>query len=101
MPWLKKPEKEQKRQVNKEDRQEIYQSKKWKDLRKAKLMKDPLCEICLQKNKVTPAIDVHHLDSFLNYDGLKRLEVAYNYDNLLSVCKICHAELHKNGRTYG
>lgn len=101
MPFLKKPKKEPVRKVNNEDRQQIYQNKKWKDLRKAKLMKNPLCEMCLQKGKTTPAIDVHHKDSFLNYEGNRRLEVAYNYDNLLSVCKECHAELHKNGRTYG
>ena len=101
MPFLKKPKKEPVRKVNNEDRQQIYQNKKWKDLRKAKLMKNPLCEMCLQKGKTTPAIDVHHKDSFLNYEGNRRLEVAYNYDNLLSVCKECHAELHRNGRTYG
>ena len=101
MPFLKKPKKEPVRKVNNEDRQQIYQNKKWKDLRKEKLMKNPLCEMCLQKGKTTPAIDVHHKDSFLNYEGNRRLEVAYNYDNLLSVCKECHAELHRNGRTYG
>ena len=30
-----------------------------------------------------------------------RIEVAFNPDNLLAVCKQCHSELHKNGTTHG
>ena len=26
---------------------------------------------------------------------------AYDFNNLLSVCKECHSELHKNGTTHG
>lgn len=67
----------------------------------AKLMQQPLCEICLEKGKVTPAEDVHHKDSFLNYEGQERLYKAFDFTNLQSVCKQCHASLHKDGRTYG
>ena len=62
----------------------------------AKLQQNPLCEICLQKGKIEPAIDVHHIDSFTQYQGLKLLEKAYNYSNLLSVCKQCHQQLHNS-----
>lgn len=101
MPTLKKARKEPIRQVNKENRYQIYQSAKWKKLRSAKLMSQPLCEICLEKGLVTPAIDVHHKDSFTNYSGAMRLYKAYSFDNLLSVCKKCHSELHINGTTHG
>lgn len=57
--------------------------------------------MCLSKDKITPAIDVHHKDSFLNYEGLERLAKAYDSDNLLSVCKECHSFLHRNGTTHG
>lgn len=102
MPYLKKPtKKEPKRIIKREDRQAIYQSQRWKALRLAKLAEQPLCEVCLQKDKVTPAIDVHHKDSFLNYEGLQRLTKAYDYTNLLSVCKECHSYLHRHGTTHG
>lgn len=101
MPTLKRATKEKPKQIKREERQSIYQSKRWKALRKAKLMEQPLCELCLSKGKVTPAIDIHHKDSFLNYEGLKRLEVAYDFSNLLSVCKECHSYLHRNGTTHG
>lgn len=96
MPYLTKAKKQKIRRVNRESRQKIYQSAEWKKLREAKLLQNPLCEICLSKGIVTPAIDIHHIDSFTKYDGLKLLEVAYNYGNLLSVCKQCHQKLHNN-----
>jgi hypothetical protein len=37
----------------------------------------------------------------LNYNGDKRYAVAYDPNNLMSLCKECHAELHKNGTTHG
>lgn len=101
MPYLVKSPKAKSRTFNREDRQKIYQSAKWKKLRLAKLMQDPLCEHCLAKGIVTPAIDVHHRDSFMNYSGLMRLDKAYDITNLVSLCKDCHAQEHLNGTTNG
>lgn len=36
-------------------------------------MANPLCEVCLANGIIKPAIDVHHIDSFMNYTGNKRL----------------------------
>lgn len=99
MPYLVKPSKPKKKTFNREDRQKIYQSAKWKRLRLAKLMKDPLCEHCLKEGRTTLAIDCHHIDSFMNYQGLMRLQKAYDIDNLVSLCKECHSLEHLNGRT--
>lgn len=101
MPYLNKPKPKPIRKINVEDRQKIYQSAKWQKLRIAKLQQNPLCEICLSKGVINEAIDVHHKDSFLNYDGLERLYKAFDFSNLQSVCKQCHASLHKGGRTSG
>jgi 5-methylcytosine-specific restriction protein A len=57
-------------------------------------MQNPLCEKCLQKGIITPAADIHHIDSFMNYEGLKRKETAFNIDNLESICKECHQREH-------
>lgn len=100
MPVLKKPKKQRTLQINRQDRQDIYKSNKWKQLRHSKLLSNPLCELCLMQGKITPAVDVHHSDSFANYQGQKRLEVAYDYDNLVSLCKQCHSWVHRNGTTH-
>lgn len=94
MPYLKKPIKQRNKAFKREDRQKIYQSTRWKELRQSKLMQQPLCELCLAKGIVTPAIDVHHIDSFMNYTGTERLTKAYDFTNLQSVCKLCHSSLH-------
>lgn len=98
MPTINKPKKKQKNQsVNEQVRKDIYATSKWRKLREAKLIQNPLCEICLINNIVNPAIDVHHIVSFVSViDPLRRLELAYNFDNLQSLCKVCHQKIHNS-----
>lgn len=96
MPYLNKVKHKPKiRQYKKENRNEIYQSKKWRILRNYYYRLHPLCEICLEAGKVTPADDVHHKDSFQNYVGDERIEKAFDENNLMSLCRKHHNELHK------
>lgn len=100
MPTLKKPNKQNTRNLNRQDRQKIYQSSKWQKLRAIYLMYHPLCEVCLSKGKITPGAHIHHLDSFLNYEGNERLQKAFDTDNLITLCEECHNHLHlKEGTT--
>ena len=56
---------------------------------------NPLCELCLQENKTVPAEDIHHIISFMSTDDpQQRLFLAYDYDNLMSLCKQCHQKIH-------
>lgn len=96
MPTINKGAKPANKSVNRAERIKIYNTSRWKKLRIAKLMKDPLCEICLQKGIITAAIDIHHIDSFMNYEGLDRVEKAYNINNLMSICKQCHQKEHNS-----
>ncbi len=74
----------------------IYNSQRWRDLRAWKMTNDPLCEECDKKGRVTPTEDVHHEVSFMSTDDpVERNRLAYDYENLMSVCKECHAEKHK------
>lgn len=60
------------------------QSNEWKIIRKKVLIRDNnLCQVC----KKNSAEEVHHL----TYDNLFREEL----EDLLSVCKTCHKEIHK------
>lgn len=105
MPTLKKAKKQTINRARFTDpdaeRQKVYNTRRWRKLRAAYLMEHPLCEICKKDGVITPAIDVHHRDSFANYDGLQMLNKAFDADNLVALCKICHANLHKNGKTHG
>jgi len=95
MPYLKKPKKQPVISFKEEERKKIYCTTRWRNLRKAHLLKHPLCELCEKQGKIVPAIDVHHIISFMTTnDPLKRLKLAFDPDNLMSVCKECHQKLH-------
>ena len=55
-----------------------------------------LCEMCEKKGIVKPADDVHHIQSFMEVDDqdARRL-LAFDFDNLMSLCDECHSEIHK------
>lgn len=53
----------------------------------------PICEECLKKGKVTPAEDIHHEKSPFR-GGEVNYGLLLDYDNLMSLCKECHAAIH-------
>nr|DAQ81981.1 MAG TPA: HNH endonuclease [Caudoviricetes sp.] len=104
MPTIYKPQKQQKKSDNYYDieRRKIYNSDRWRRLRAWKFACNPLCETCLKENKTTLAEDIHHITSFMSTDDpVQRVFLAYDYDNLMSLCKKCHQTVHnkKGSRT--
>ena len=79
------------------DKQEIYNSREWKELRIAKLRStNGLCEECLKEGIVTSARCVHHvvpIETARTKDEMKRL--AFDVNNLRALCFACHARIHK------
>lgn len=74
----------------------IIESKEWRELRAKHLRKHPLCERCLAAGIYTTAAEVHHLRPVewgRTFDGMRRL--AYDPNNLQSVCRPCHILAHK------
>jgi len=70
--------------INEINRNKIYRSTRWKHLSSAYIKANPFCQICGNY-----ADAVHHI-IWLKYS----IEKAYDWDNLLSVCKECHARIH-------
>ncbi len=98
MPTIYKPTKK-KTQKNDNyydaERRKIYNSDRWRRLRAWKFACNPLCEICLKEDKIVPAEDIHHIISFMSTDDSEqRLFLAYDFDNLMSLCKQCHQNIH-------
>lgn len=100
MPTLKKPNRYNRisQSIKRDERIAIYSSTKWQKLRLAKLQDQPLCEMCLKNDIITPATQVHHIKSFMDYNGTERLKYAYKLDNLMSICAVCHQKIH-NGKS--
>lgn len=73
----------------------LINSYKWQLLRRKKFLANPLCEECAAHGRVTPTEEVHHIvpvESGKDEAEMRRL--AYDYDNLRSLCKACHAAEH-------
>ena len=97
MPTIYKPKRKQPKDNNQynAERRKIYNSERWRRLRAWKLACNPLGELCVQENKTVPAEDIHHIISFMSTDDpQQRLFLAYDYDNLMSLCKQCHQKIH-------
>lgn len=80
---------------NRKQRQKIYQTTEWRKLRLAHLMNFPLCQRCSEHGVDTAAKDLHHLISFMKgKDEDERKSLAFNDNNIISVCQHCHLYLH-------
>ena len=97
MPTIYKPPKKVRRiNNNKKDKQKyVYNTLRWVNLRIEKLKNNPLCEVCKSKNKITLATQVHHIIFLSTGSTREELEtIGFDYENLKSVCKECHEEIH-------
>ncbi len=86
------------------DKQEIYNSREWKELTILKKRANPLCEQCIKDGEaigipggyVKSVECVHHIipiETARTKEEMRRL--AFNWNNLMSLCKSCHARIHK------
>ena len=86
------------------DKADIYNSREWKELRIQKLRANPLCEQCIKDGEaigipggyIRSATCVHHIvpiETAKTKDEMKRL--AFDVNNLRSLCFACHARIHK------
>ena len=86
------------------DKQDIYNSREWQELRIQKLRANPLCEQCIKDGEaagipggyIRSATCVHHvvpIETARTKDEMKRL--AFDVNNLKALCFACHARIHK------
>lgn len=97
MPTIYKPKRRQNKEGNFYDaeRRKIYSSERWRKLRAWKFTCNPLCEDCEELGLTVPAEDIHHKKSFMSVDDPnEKLMLAYDFDNLRSLCKKCHQKKH-------
>ena len=82
-------------EMKRKERMKIYNSQRWRDMRDWKMVENPLCEMCLKEDRVTPVEEIHHMTSFMSTDDpIKRTNLAFDYGNLMSICKTCHQRIH-------
>lgn len=69
----------------------FYRSRAWLAARELKLRRDPLCEQCRRRQRLTPATVVHHV-----VERRERPDLALDLANLESLCASCHSRHHAN-----
>lgn len=73
----------------------LINSYRWQQLRRRKFIANPVCEDCLKEGRVTPTEEVHHIIPVENgKDEAEMKRLAYDYDNLRSLCRACHGAYH-------
>jgi 5-methylcytosine-specific restriction protein A len=65
----------------------------WKKIRAAFLKANPLCELCRERGRFTPATLVHHKRKLT--DG-----GTNDWSNLQALCDSCHSSLHAGNGDY-
>lgn len=78
----------------KEFAKHFYCTQRWKDCRDSYMQsKFGLCERCLSNGVMRPAELVHHKIE-LTPDNIDNPEITLSHDNLMALCRSCHAEIH-------
>ena len=80
------------------DIEAFYTRRAWRNCR-ASFLKERggLCEICLAKGLIVPAVHVHHRTP-LTLENLNDPRIALDSSNLMALCEGCHHELHTKKR---
>lgn len=85
LPWLIiRPREYKPGSWSKTDNSKIYQSQKWRKLRKWFFVNNPLCAECLRNGTVKEGTDVDHITP-IRLGG-----EVYDENNLQTLCKSCH-----------
>lgn len=80
---------------------DFYGSMAWKRLRNTFISLHPLCQFCLENEKVEPATEVHHTVPFLRgKNEQERWELFLDEKNLIPLCGKCHTAVHVKDNMY-
>ena len=80
------------------DIERFYTTKAWRKCREAVLSEHGgLCQICLGKGLIVPAVHVHHRIP-ITPDNLDDPMITLDSSNLMALCEECHAEQHRKKR---
>ena len=74
---------------------DFYSPQAWRDTREAyKKSVGGLCERCYEKGLAVPGVIVHHVIP-IQPSNVTDPEITLSWNNLMLVCRDCHAEIHQ------
>ena len=76
----------------------FYTTNAWRKCRKTVLDEHGgLCQICLGKGLIVPAVHVHHIKP-ITPDNLDDPRITLDSSNMMALCEQCHHEQHSTKR---
>jgi len=76
----------------------FYTTRAWRACRASFLKeKGGLCEICMSKGLIVPAVHVHHKTP-IRPETVNNPAVTMNHANLMALCEDCHRAQHTTKR---
>ena len=76
----------------------FYTTRAWRKSRESFLKeKGGLCEICLSKGLIEPAVHVHHRVP-ITPENLSNPLITLDHGNLMALCEECHQAQHRTKR---
>ena len=80
------------------DIERFYKTHAWRKSRESfHREKGGLCEICLSKGLIEPAVHVHHRKP-ITPENLSDPSITLDHSNLMALCEQCHQEQHRQKR---
>lgn len=84
----------------KEYAKKFYKSKKWQKVRAYVWARDKgLCQRCLRNHIIKAGDTVHHITE-ITPENITDESIALNPDNLETLCRDCHAAVHKKEKRW-
>lgn len=84
----------------KEYAKKFYNSKAWERARAYVMARDlGLCQECRKKGRYRSGDTVHHI-IHLTPENINDPAITLNPDNLETICRDCHAEVHQKPKGY-
>ena len=76
----------------------FYTTQAWRKARDAVLKEHGgLCQICMSKGLIEPAVHVHHR-IHLTAENINDPHITLDRSNLMALCEACHSEQHRTKR---
>ena len=76
----------------------FYTTTAWRKCRAAVLSEHGgLCQICMSKGLIEPAVHVHHVKP-ITPDNVDDPRITLDMSNLMALCEECHANQHRKKR---
>lgn len=107
MAWINKPEKKKKDNSDRKKlRMKMYNDAYYRAVKDKYMMSHPLCEDCMniqienedgtKKEKITAAVDLHHLKSPFAFgiNEEERYSRLIDESNFIALCKFHHSQRH-------